>query len=118
MWSNNCIRLGITIGYIGIITSIMVVECSRRKERVQWSQHWGYAIFVAFMVLVGHSDVAGKGELDRGGGKKREIVNELHGLQLVLRLYLMGLPLLGPPLHSYNPSAAPCVLGMSAHISD
>jgi len=67
------------------------------------------------------SDVAGKsygkGELDRGGGKKRRIVNELHGLWLILQLYLMGLPLLGSPLHSYNPSAAIYDLGRSAHIT-
>jgi len=61
------------------------------------------------------SEVSGRGyamgELGGGGGKKWGIVNELHGLRLVLQLYLAGLPLPGPPLHLYNPTAATCDLG-------
>jgi len=56
------------------------------------------------------------GELSGGERKKRGIVNESHGLRLVLRPYLAGLPLLGPPLCLYNPTAAMCDLQKSAHI--
>jgi hypothetical protein len=44
----------------------------------------GYTVFAAFVVLVGQSDITGKGELDSSGGKKREIMNESHGLWLIL----------------------------------
>jgi len=57
------------------------------------------------------------GGLGGGGGKKQGIVKESQPMQLVLRAYLVGLPFLGPPLHSYNPTAATCDLGKSAYMS-
>ena len=48
-----------------------------------------------------------------GGGNNRGVANKLHMLQLILQSYLMGLPLLGPPLHL---TPAICNLPMSAQI--
>jgi len=70
--------------------------------------HVGGRIFLSMQCL----EVAGnaKGELDGCGGKMHRIVNESRGLRLVLRPYLMGPPLLGPPLPFYNPTATTCDL--------